>query len=782
MSFFKSMPGRLCILTVAFFILGNSFSALSQTIITGIVKDSGNKSPIPFVNVVLFNQNDTTNYVHAGISDLNGAYLFENLEIGKNYTIKASHIGYKQFSSKVSVLEKKRKVLDIPLVEETIELEHVEVYATRSRIGIDKSTFTILPEDVEKSKSSLDLVEIIPSINIDRLNRTIADSKGRSVKILINGMNATERDLIALQPNRIAKIEHYDIPPARFAEYGAVINVVTIRTNDGGVLGFDLQHSVTTGFGNDDLYFKFQNGRNIFSASYALRYRDYTKRYITESYDYQFNGTTYQRLIESAGKFGYKDNYIDIGYIRQQNDKYAVQLRLSPNFDIKDSETTTNVTNRIGSDLVNGEGDYLSDGLMFNPVIDGYFWIKLSEKNSLIVNVVGTGYYSENSLRNLEKGETGDTLLLDKMKSNIDKNSIIAETVLSRNFGKSVMDIGYRFQHSASENIVKNSFNNPTYRTTNISNYLYTDLRGKYHKFSYIVRLGLTNTFFSESFSDNDYSRWTVNPTLSLGYNINDGNGLKFIYATRMQEPSLSELSNNKIFIAQDIVQQGNPELKPFRGHGFMLGVFHYDRYLNIELNAVYGRMSKFITTRYALTANHIALTPINEYDAETYGFEYSCILKPKKWINIRINGSAIREFFYSDVLGNESHSSYPLSGSLNFYYKKVWLLSYQQTMVSKSIDGPYLISCENSSNIGFSYQGKPIQASINVFWPFTHAKYDKETLHSSIVNHQRHTKIMDNASMITFSIGYTFQFGEQLTEGQRKLKNKDTDSGVFLK
>ena len=109
-----------------------------------------------------------------------------------------------------------------------------------------------------------------------------------------------------------------------------------------------------------------------------------------------------------------------------------------------------------------------------------------------------------------------------------------------------------------------------------------------------------------------------------------------------------------------------------------------------------------------------------------------------------------------------------------------MFVLSYQNTLVVKELDGPYLKSNENYSSIGVSFKGGPISASINMFWPFTKAKYSIETISESIVQYKSQSSINDNASMITVGLTYNFQFGKKYKPQSKILNNADKDSGVF--
>jgi len=759
------------------------FVTYSQNKITGKVYTNSDsiEESVPFANIWLFDIKDTTQIKTATVSDLAGNYELDKIPNGY-YSINVSCIGFKPFSEKIKVGGTDILGLNIELPNVINKLEGVDIIATRIQRSIDKVTYIVTDEDSKTTRNSLDLLNIIPSINIDNVNNTISSTGGKQIKLLLNGMNASERELIALCSEDIAKIEHYNMPPARFASYSAVVNVITKITEDGGIVGANIQHAVTTGFGNDMFYFKYFKGRSQISVSYSLNYRDYKKRQVEENYNYIFDDSLYQLHILNCGKLGYQNNFFDLNFVNHNEGDYTVQFKLSPNFKSNNTSTNTEVTRVINELTSFGKGYRKTNGKQFNPIIDGYYYKKVTEKSELIFNIVGTGYFSTDSLKNVQADESGDTLLFDYMQSSTDKLSFIGEVVYSFKLNNSSIDFGYRYNQHYAENKVINSFENPIYRTEGISNYLYSELKGKLGKFSYRGSVGLTNSKFEENFNGNKYNRWIFRPLAQLGYSINESTGLKLYYISDITEPSLAELSYNRVFITENVVQQGNPNLNPFRGHVTGIAYYLYSKKLNLELDAVYGYTNDYINTYFIYKPDYIALTSLNGNKASAYGLNYGCTLKPLQWLNLKVNGSARYENIFNPTIGNSSHFSFPATGNISVVIKKMFILSYQHTIVTKTLDGPYLISNENYSNLGLSFGGKPIYAAINVFWPFTHAKYAKETVPESIVQYQSKTKILDNASMITFSVGYNFEFGEKLKEKKRLLNNEDKDSGVFLK
>lgn len=194
------------------------------------------------------------------------------------------------------------------LLADALLLEAATVQESRVKVQTDKTTYSILPSDIKASQSALELTTIVPQVIYDPVSEKISSANGMAVKILINGMNANEIELKTIKPEHIARIDHYDIPPARYSEYGSVLNIITKVREDGIAAGGNLSTAFNTGFGNEMLYLKYNKGRNQIGADYSLYHRNYKKNFIETSYDYMFGGTRMQREQKSKSAFGYDDN------------------------------------------------------------------------------------------------------------------------------------------------------------------------------------------------------------------------------------------------------------------------------------------------------------------------------------------------------------------------------------------------------------------------------------------------------------------------------------------
>ena len=130
---------------------------------------------------------------------------------------------------------------------------------------VDKSVHTFTIEQIRQARNVRDLLEHVEDLKIDPVSNKIQRMDGGSVKILINGVAASDIDLKGIPADKISKVEYYNIPPARYADAGTLINVITKRMETGINAGVEARTAFTTGFTDDEAYL------NLTSACETMR-------------------------------------------------------------------------------------------------------------------------------------------------------------------------------------------------------------------------------------------------------------------------------------------------------------------------------------------------------------------------------------------------------------------------------------------------------------------------------------------------------------------------------
>jgi outer membrane receptor protein involved in Fe transport len=205
--------------------------------ISGVVRDSRTKEPIPGVNVVV------QGTPLGASSNVEGRYVILNVPPGK-VKVGASFIGYRRFEvNDLSISVDFTTPLDIDLVEGSVELDAVVIQAERSpliRQDLTNPVASISSENIE----ALPVTEISEVIGLqagitvdDDGTIHIRGGMGNEIAYTLNGMNVNNpyanTRAVGVATNAVREVS---VSSGTFsAEYGGALSgVVNYVTKDGG--------------------------------------------------------------------------------------------------------------------------------------------------------------------------------------------------------------------------------------------------------------------------------------------------------------------------------------------------------------------------------------------------------------------------------------------------------------------------------------------------------------------------------------------------------------------
>ena len=92
--------------------------------------------------------------------------------------------------------------------------------------------------------------------------------------------------------NKIKKVEYYEDPPIRYGDVGILMNIITKPLDTGYTTGFDVSNALTTGFSDDNVYFKYNKGNHQFSFDYSINVRNYRDWIEDNQYSFTLDNQT----------------------------------------------------------------------------------------------------------------------------------------------------------------------------------------------------------------------------------------------------------------------------------------------------------------------------------------------------------------------------------------------------------------------------------------------------------------------------------------------------------
>ena len=260
------------------------FYCLSQTIkITGNVIDKSTNTSIPYVTITCKDNNQQI--IGGSLTDDNGKFTITKLPFKKLF-INFQFIGYKTYVKEINpkIGNSTINLGTIILQESATLLNEVEIQSETSSIiqKIDRKIINVGNDLTSTGTNSLDMLQNVPSVDINQLTGSISLRGNDNVKVLINGKPSnisTQQLLKQIPSNSVKRIEIITNPSAKYTPEGmsGIINLILKKNTTIGFNGnfsAGIEHSKNT---RPDiaLNLNYKTGNVNFYGNYNSDWGDY---------------------------------------------------------------------------------------------------------------------------------------------------------------------------------------------------------------------------------------------------------------------------------------------------------------------------------------------------------------------------------------------------------------------------------------------------------------------------------------------------------------------------
>ena len=733
--------------------------------------------PVEFANIQLLSPQDSS-FLCGGVSNANGDFVIPCQQ--RQAIMKVSFVGYKTICRLVDVA----RIGNVRMQADSYQLKKVVVKGSLRTDHGDHATYAFSDEQIKNARHSQDLLASLPNIYIDPLTGKTASMDGKSVKILINDVPMTsENDLKSIPSNKIKKVEYYDDPPARYGDV-ILMNIITKPLDTGYAVGFDAESALTTGFSNDNVYFKYNKGNHQYSFDYTLNVRNYKDWIGDEQYALTLDDQTAIYDYHRHKHFGYTDNMFNLKYAYSKPNDITFQATFSPvishKFNRGDGEVKTQ-NNPDWQDGVEHSDMYVN---YVKPALDLYLSKDFAHKQTLDVDVLGSYFNTKQRMLNQQWTAGKEQLLSDDdmhSKSNI--YSLIAEANYSKEWEKGELMAGINTWNKWSDYNVRNMMSNyePSLYSSCVNiNTVYAQYQNKIGNLTY--RIGVKSTWRRQRYEDLTYNSNYTLPLLYLSYKLKHGS-LQLLTSSGINYPAISTLSENMTVVIPGLLKQGNPNVKATMEIGPIFRYTYNDAllYMQVALYGIYN--DKVITPYYYWKTVNDKQCVIQTYENGSfywrYGTGYLLQLKPFKneVLKLSVGGGFEREVV-SNSFGRHCYWSCPFNYTVTFR-KGNWGASYQGNIPSKQFLLDNRATQETKSYASVFYQRGAWRFTVEGMWLFVPAKSSSETLDNPILKQTEQHVIDDNRRMIVLGISYNFFSGKKKNI-RKNINNYDSDAGAF--
>ena len=673
------------------------------------------------------------------------------------------------------------------LAEVTVEAQSV----------IQKVDKQVLLPNREQRKASHDGMSLLQNLQIPRIvvnpaDNTVKTLANQDVQLRINGIEASNSEVMAINPKDVIRIEYHDQPGVRFNGAAAVINYIVRHRDTGGNLMLNASNGVTMpGWGEYHLSGKVNFGKSSFSLMTHYSPRDiYWTRTNAETYYFSQKSkvesqkpyTIENREVGEPTRF--KGNPVNLGltYNWTNGEKNMLQIALRDNM-LFMPHSKTNRDSRLYQATDSFAIHDHESSKSISPSLDIYYEHNLPDDHHLYFDLVGT-YINSSNDRRFEQTPLGETVadttdVLSRVRGN--KYSLIGEAIYEKDWENIALTVGVRHNQQWVENTYLGSAD-ATVNMTTAETYAFAEVQQRVKQFSYAVGIGAMHTYIEQA--GQKQSNWIARPQLTLSYDFGKGVFWKYKGYVSGYQPSLSAMSDVAQQIDKYQIRQGNPNLKPVMFVANEMQLSWQSKYVNLNLWANYSYDHKPI-----MDETFEQLIDGQSYAIRTYanhrGF-HRLQVAPSVQVRLLQNKliftvAPFANYYVS--LGNSythKHFNPGVRASIMGMYKG-WQFFGEVTTRSNNLWGETLEYGEFYHHIGLGYNADKWGFRAMLMNPFSVKGYSIETKDlSALAPNTQHAEMRDFRQMLILNFHCNLDFGTQRRENGKRINNEDKENGIL--
>ncbi len=767
------------LLKIYFFIFAFSCSINLQAQlknIKGRVIEVENKviKVIPEATIAIFSRDSTQ--ITGVTSNTSGYFNIKDLKNG-DYRIKISFIGYNPVNFSMNTNDSKKEIDlgDIQLKANSLFLNEVTVTASNIIRKMDRKIIFPSQNQIRKSSDGMELLRNLHlnGIDVSRFDNSISGARGGTVITQINGARATTKEVMAINPKDIIRVEYLDEPSLRYDGAEAVINYIVKKKESGGAVMASANNSLTTQWGEDFLNLKLNHKKSEFQLMYEHDYKK-SPSHQDMSELFRFDNKKTLTRIEDGnwGMYRFKADDFKATYSLLEPDKYLFLATASMN---NSSTPDNNVQSKLyqkGDESNAVLKSDISDSKSQMPTVNLYYQHSLKHEQLLVFDVTGT-YIKTSQQRNYSETKANNKLTDIYSDVDGDKYSVIGEGAYENMFKAGRLSIGVKQIFNYANNRYQGDVEAKTKMKQQYTNF-YAEWFGRIkEKTTYSIGMGGMYSHMKQG--SMKYGKFLFTPTLRFGYQFNDRTELRYQGKVIEQSPSLGDMNNVVQAIDSLQIRRGNPELLPYTSYvnsiTFLSSIKKIQYYIDLSdhysidpiMETVYLSQNKFTRMMENQKRWHNILATANVAYSTDWLYIYA--KGGLNWINSKGNN-------YNHILRH-----WFIKSGFELTWKK-WSGYAEISNGRKNLVGESASKRDNAIYTGIGYKIKNLSLNAIAFFSLNKwVNYDENI--NQYVSSERYI-YQKNRNMVTLKAIWSFEFGRKYKNKNKLINNSDKDAGIL--
>lgn len=749
-------------------------TVFAQTAIKGRVLDHKG-AVVPYASIRLLTLPDSSQVLASAVNSNDGSFalsLADSLQVNK-LILQASCLGYKSQSQPIG-----REEIIFRLEEDSRILSAVQVVSRAKGQQIDSRAFTFEQEVRKYSKSSQDLLRFIPDLRVDLAGGSITSISNGTVRLLINGIPASAQELQSIPAKAVKEVVYYDIPPARYSDYGAVVDVIAPSIENGIQFGLQGYGAFSTGYTYGYSYLNINKGRHQLRGSYNLNHRAYEDRQTEREYAFVLNGERRHTHQSIQDKFGYTTHNPSLRYTYHEGKRQILQVTFKPEIYKYYNDGLANMLYTRGSREEQRKVDIHAKNRYWAPRFDTYYSLQLNDKQEVAATLGYSLYNTKAENQTHEKDLSGVSILNDQMHLKNTTHSFSGEVAYRHRLGSIQWNTGYRYKQSITDYNVSNLYGDNQYTTKEAHHYAYTEWRGNIKSLSYLASLGLTH--LSQNNAGTKHHLTLFTPSLTLSRVLGKEHRLRLRFMVTPYSPGASLVSDNRRYTVDGLIYRGNPDLHSSQKYTTRLYYNYTGKQFSLNSQVAYMHTQSPLVVDYRLASDGKNYEE-SYFNADRESSLFASLQAEYKLFNGVLSLKGYIAPQYTTLSWNGvKHSYLSIGNSIDLtLMTKIGLFAYSVSIPTwRFASGSRSYSHEQhiilfrtgfknwEFGLGFSVIGSP-------------TIYKGQVRDGLAVAYKYHTRIYDNKNMLLLGLGYKFSKGNK-KEAERSLEEHSSSAVTF--
>lgn len=665
-----------------------------------------------------------------------------------------------------------------------MELNEVVVKAAPVINKADRKLYMPDAEQIKNSANGVDLLRKlnVPTVIVNPVEQSIKLASNGKVDLRINGRPVSDKDIQAIDPQTVVRVEYHDNPSLRYGDAEVVIDFIVKNPTSGGSYNTSLGQGLNKGYHDfyNNLKINYKKSEfsivNNFTPRWDLgQWRDNTE-YFTRA-----DGSRYERVEQGTPANATRiTNWTGLNYCFTDPDKQLLWISANMFYENnKHSDYKGILTNSDNGERFNMND--LNSSTSYNPSLDIYYQRNLKNNQLLMFNVVGS-ITPSSSLRQytespINEDGTIDGILSTDITTDISSKSyrLVAEADYEKAWKNSRFTGGVRYtgNWSRSEYLGMNEESHT--RWNNIYAF------GEYWKrigSKVDLTLGLGATHYRNRTGDITNSSFYVRPKVSLRYRASNASTFRLNLSAYGNTPSISQLSNVKQQIDNVQISSGNPKLKNYTTYRaqaqyeFKKGVFYG------YLRSTYRYSPNPIMELKYLNGDNIITTYANHKNNHIFNHEvHLAVNNWKNWVSASAHFGLNRYIMH----GNDYTHTYN-----NLYYNAFVEVSHWNFGIGAQISSNYntfwgesLNGGESAYVLALTYKLKNAHFMFGCMNPFSNDYKIQSENRNRYAGYTRTSYLRATQQLCVVKVSWNVRWGRKHKSAAKRLNNSGSSESV---